>query len=337
MDMYRPDNDILQTVTGYYGGGLNVMPLCLDGTRKPRVCKWPTYSASLDKRLKWFTPQDPSGIGIICGKTSGNLEVLDFDSPDIFPQWAELQDSRLLALLPIVETPKGGRHVYYRCETIAGNIVLALKPCGKKPLIETRGQGGMAVAPGGPLSVHPTGKPYKLIQGELSRVPWITPKQRGMMFKTATGFNQFVCEPKPKPASLSQCLTLPAMSEHRRMLQDLYGITIEPSQRPGDRFNAVAQWPDILEPHGWSIESVRGETIYWQKPHSTGSEHHATTNHKGSGLLYIFSTSVSVFEPNRGYSKFSAYALLNHQGDFKRASKAAQALLNEQPFLIRGG
>ncbi len=47
----------------------------------------------------------------------------------------------------------------------------------------------------------------------------------------------------------------------------------------------------------------------------------ATTNHDGHDLLYVFSTSTA-FESEKGYTKFSAYALLNHQGDFSAAARA---------------
>jgi putative DNA primase/helicase len=36
--------------------------------------------------------------------------------------------------------------------------------------------------------------------------------------------------------------------------------------------------------------------------------------------LYVFSTS-TVFEAEKGYTKFSAYTLLNHNGDFSAAAR----------------
>lgn len=47
----------------------------------------------------------------------------------------------------------------------------------------------------------------------------------------------------------------------------------------------------------------------------------ATTNHADSDLLNVFSTSTE-FEPEQSYSKFAAYAILNHGGDFSAAGKA---------------
>ena len=89
--------------------------------------------------------------------------------------------------------------------------------------------------------------------------------------------------------------------------------------RPGDDFNAHASWADILEPHGWVRVSEAGEEGRWRRP-DKGDGWSATTNYKGSGLLYVFSSSAEPFEPDRGYSKFAAYALLNHGGDFRAAA-----------------
>src|SRR5438128_2319959 len=51
----------------------------------------------------------------------------------------------------------------------------------------------------------------------------------------------------------------------------------------------------------------------------------ASTNYEGHDLLYCWSTS-TLFESERGYGKFAAYAVLNHAGDF---IKAAAALAKE--------
>jgi hypothetical protein len=57
----------------------------------------------------------------------------------------------LVARLVIVQTPKGGRHLYYRCATIAGNQKLAVS-ADRTVLIETRGEGGYAIIPPSPRS-----------------------------------------------------------------------------------------------------------------------------------------------------------------------------------------
>ena len=74
--------------------------------------------------------------------------------------------------------------------------------------------------------------------------------------------------------------------------------------------------------YSWIMEQGKGEEEYWRRPEKDGPGISATVNYQGSGLLYVFSTNAQ-FEPNRGYSKFSAYSVLNHGGDFSAASHHA--------------
>ena len=90
--------------------------------------------------------------------------------------------------------------------------------------------------------------------------------------------------------------------------------------RPGDIFNQRASWQEVLEPHGWELVRVVGEEGHWRKPGKEGPGISATTNFDGSDLLYVFSTS-TCFEPQRGYTKFGAYAVLNHGEDFSAAAR----------------
>src|SRR5207249_11853439 len=61
-----------------------------------------------------------------------------------------------------------------------------------------------------------------------------------------------------------------------------------------------------------------------RRPGKPGPGPSATTDHGGTAYLYVFSTS-TVFEAERGYSKFSAYALLEHGGDVHAAAKELYA------------
>jgi len=110
--------------------GFSVIPIKSDGSKGPAV-GWKPYQQRIAKpeELKqWF--RNGYGIGIVAGKVSGNLEVIDFDDPAAFERWerlvAELGGVDLLKMLVIVETPTGGFHVYYRCsDGVEGNQKLA--------------------------------------------------------------------------------------------------------------------------------------------------------------------------------------------------------------------
>jgi hypothetical protein len=90
----------------------------------------------------------------------------------------------------------------------------------------------------------------------------------------------------------------------------------------GDDFNRRADWGDILRPHGWTYAGKGGGgSDQWCRP-GKGRGTSATTNFGGSDLLFVFSTNADPFEEGKGYTKFSAYALLEHNGDFHAAARA---------------
>jgi hypothetical protein len=174
-------------------------------------------------------------------------------------------------------------------------------------LIETRGEGNYVLLPGSPSSCHPAGKPYKLIRGDFSKIPWINATERKRLLKTARQLDEV-----PKEVTV------------RRKPRTSQG------DRPGDYFNREMNWEEILTPYGWEMVGKNGETSHWQRPEKDGEGLSATTNHGGSGLLYVFSTNAHPFEAGKSYSKFAAYALLNHGGDFKAAAESIAFKKSEQ-------
>jgi putative DNA primase/helicase len=76
----------------------------------------------------------------------------------------------------------------------------------------------------------------------------------------------------------------------------------------------------VLEPSGWELVRTVGSEGQWRRPGKEGPGISATTNYEETDLLYVFSTSTP-FEPERGYTKFAAYAVLNFGGDFRAAAR----------------
>ena len=67
-------------------------------------------------------------------------------------------------------------------------------------------------------------------------------------------------------------------------------------------------------------------SCFWQRSGKDGIGGSATTGHcsndESGDLLYVFSSNADPFESQRAYSKFSAFGLINHEGDFSAASRA---------------
>lgn len=91
--------------------------------------------------------------------------------------------------------------------------------------------------------------------------------------------------------------------------------------RPGDVFNALATWDDVLIPFGWTRVGNSRHTQYWRRPGKTDGIS-ASTNWNDYDLLFSFSTSVDELIPKKGYTKFNAYATLKFNGDYREAAKS---------------
>lgn len=311
-----PGNYTLHTALQAAMAGISVVPIRTDGTKQPSLSGWREYQkrrASEMELERWFYGRGP-GVAFITGAISGNLEALDFDSPAIFDAWLRRvqQDSALASLYEHISwgylesTPAGGKHLLYRCDTVEGNQKLASKPDGdkRKTLIETRGEGGLIIVAPSRGQVHPSGNPYLLQRGNVSSIRTITAHQRSLLFAVAREFNRM------PPADLS---SIPARKPSflKSSVDD---------QRPGDLFNQQVSWEDVLIPHGWQLVRTSNGESHWRRPGKRTPGISATTNHNGHDLLYVFSTS-TVFEFEKGYTKFSAYALLNHNGNFSAAAR----------------
>ena len=111
---------------------ISVIPIKIDGSKAPAL-PWKSYQSRLpDKKelRKWFGNGSRYGIAAIGGEISGGLEILDFDDGSLFEPWSAqvaITDKGLLKELPVIATPGGGFHVYYRCKALEGNQKLATK------------------------------------------------------------------------------------------------------------------------------------------------------------------------------------------------------------------
>jgi putative DNA primase/helicase len=296
----------------YVKGGLSVVPIKADGSKSP-VGSWKKFQEHLP------APYDIKqnfkgnvGIAILGGKVSGSLEIIDFDHPDYIEPWVKVVEENsagLTAKLTRIKTPRGGAHFYFRCSEIEGNQKLAQEPTvdsttGKpsaKVLIETRGEGGYVLAPGCPAACHPTGKLYEYVSGpKLTEIATITPEERRVLLDSARSFNRI-----PKQVKVH---TLSGKKGGKGGL------------RPGDDFNMRATWEEVLTPHGWKPVKKQGDSVHWCRPGKDDSTTSATTGHCGDNF-YVFSSNAHPFEPDTAYSKFSAFTVLAHNGDFEAAAK----------------
>jgi putative DNA primase/helicase len=348
---------ILEHALAWHAAGYTPVPIQTNGEKRP-IGTWthlqndqPTEAA-----VRLAFAKDTDGLGLICGASSGHLEMFEAEGRAVIEgvvgELATLMTSNgfgeLWARLTagyVESTPAGGIHWYYRVDgTARTNTKLASRPSTadelaaikaaesaqaqtitdetqraarlaiiealtpeKRPqvLLETRGQGGFTVIAPSAGRTHPTGAAWSALTGSVHTVPVLTEAERDALHAIATMLDQMPATAIPTPRITS-------------------GSTGGDSSRlrPGDDYNERATWGEILTPRGWTRAHHFGGNAYgWTRPgKSVRDGISATTGRNDGDNLYVFSTSTEL-PTAKPLSKFHAYALLEHGGDFSAAAK----------------
>lgn len=297
--------NIKMTAKRYASYGLSIFPVYpADHPTKPKkpLFSWKQFQcriATPEEIGSFFPYKKPLSVAMVSGSVSGNLEVLDFDKPELFPVFMERLRDRLRELaerLIIQNSPSGGFHLIYRCTApVSGNQKLAMSQryhdeAGnprQDVFIETRGEGGyFLVAPS---------KGYAL-QGDLENIPTITDQERAILINLAKGFDETQEPERQQPKSTPTELT---------------------GDRPGDIFERAADWRQLLEADGWKYLKIIGDREHWSRPGKDPASSSATLNEKG---LYVFSSNTPL-PTETPLGKFSYLANFRFSGDFKAAAR----------------
>jgi len=295
----------------YWDGGLNCLPIV--PKRKCPSCDWQVFTeqritlGELEALFKHAIGNGP-GLCVVCGEVSGNLEIVDIDIPTLVEPFLEkLRQLPCFDLLVLERTPRGGLHVVYRCDVIEHSQDLAKGPDPDKPekmqgWIHTRGEGSICLIAPTSSYYHdmenPTGD-YRLVQGSWTEVHTIEKEERNLIIDAARSFNKAPA----KEVSTAPVDYLPAMSY------------------ASSEFLKTMTWAYLLVEAGWRELQTVDSVTYWQRPGKEGSGHSATTGYMGRDMFFNFSNNAPPFEPSKGYSKFSVFALLKCDGDRSSAGK----------------
>ncbi|MET8693600.1 DUF927 domain-containing protein [Streptomyces bauhiniae] len=332
-----PTSDLRAAARELDDAGLCVVPIKADGTKAPSV-RWTPYKATRstsEEHDTWFSAERPAGIAVVYGSVSGNLELIEFEGlavrEGLLDQVTEIMEASGTRLSEawaaitngwVTESPSGGRHFRYRIEggTVPGNTKLASRlaepeeyteeekqrlrerPNSRilRVLIETRGEGGYGLVEpsGGP--VHASGRPYVRLAGGPGTIPTLDAE-------TAEAIRD-ACQVADKLPQPEAPKTAPRPAPPR----------LDGTLRPGDDFEARASWADILRGTFRPLHT-RGRETYWGWADGVGGVK-ATTGKDEHDRLFVFATG-SEFQSDVPYSKFGAYALMQHGGDHKAAAR----------------
>jgi hypothetical protein len=320
--------EVHRAATVYRDYGLSVIPVRCDGSKAPasdllpQVCSvrthkqsgtWEPFTQRLatDSELAtWFSRPYEVAIGLVAGRVSGGLEILDFDDGSLLDPWWDLVRP-IADRLPIVSTPSNGWHVFYRCSEIGGNCKIAMdRSRDKETLIETRGEAGYVVGQYSPGSAHATGGLYIHAYGpSLTAVPTITPAERRELWAAARTFD--------KAGTAKEILRKQRAQAGPAMAGDVHPVIVRYCER--------LTWDSLLTRHGWHSK----DGITWTRSgKSHGTSARLVTAKDGTEVLTVFSGNAGPLSPTAGshksWSLWWALVALEFNGDGKAAFSAAK-------------
>lgn len=307
-------SNLLQAAYKYIENGICVIAT---SEEKKAFLKWKQYQDRMITReelQQQFNDPRAKYLAVVCGKASGNLEIIDIDTKydkpggSLFRDYMQLiedHDAELAAGLMQVQTRSGGYHLYYRCEKIGANIELAQRYTEEKErkdpfdkirvLIETRGAAGYAIAP--------PSKDYKMIKRV--PIPTISPEQRDMLHDLARHFNQVMDTPITNHTANGY-----SPKEYGESPFDAYNNNAD--------LHGKENMIDVLRRHGWKDLRQVGGRIIFRRP---GKEGGTSGNYWIDKKWFSVFTTSSVFEAQKAYLPYAVYCMLECGGDYKKCAK----------------
>lgn len=318
---------LIEIATQYHDAGYCVIPIHVDGSKAPAIDTWREYQnrrPSSEELTSWYGSDRVAGFGILQGRIAGREEgeagvVVDIDDEILIEPFKKAVQSVAPGLIEKTAWVKSPNGCHFFCRYEVGdqppipNVKLAMGVVDGKPktLIETRGEGGYVIAPGSPPKCHPSGREYCIEPdgADLFDLPQLSRDEINVLLDIARTFDE-----------------MPTEEPSRFTASNGSGL------RPGDDFNERGTWEPILEPHGWTRVGQSGERKLWRRPGKDTPGISATTgslSKAGNDLFVVFSSNAHPFDScgpggkaGASYTKFAAYTLLNHGGDFAAATRA---------------
>jgi hypothetical protein len=266
---------------------LSIIPV---SNTKNAIRSWKQYQQLIAPAAEWQGHYVGGGyVGIICGKVSGNLEVIDIDVKNdpyktIYQDYCNLIPKKILNKLVIQTTPSKGYHFIYRCEKIEGNLKLA-NTATNEVILETRGEGGY-------ICHHCID--YKVIQGTFDLfgecdIPVITLDERELLMNLARTLDR---------------------TDHQQSIKEKKFTYTEPAI---NQFNNNYNVIELFKKHDWEVFADNTDKVILTRPGSIAQ--YSGYYYKNDKFFICFSTSTE-FKAQQPYNPFQILQLLEGKNDY---------------------
>lgn len=275
-------------------------------------------------------------VGLVCGKLSGGLEVIDIDlkydlSGTLYDRYKKLiskADKNLLGKLVVQKTRSGGYHFIYRCTTIAGNQKLANRPtteqerdqtyadeyqsligsgmddaAAKKKAQKARDSDKVRVlletrGEGGYIACNPT-TGYEIIYRDFYGIETITPEEREILHGSARQLNEYF-EEQYVPAKEKTAIKTKGLTSC-------------------DDYNQRGDVVALLQEHGWKFVRKQGSKSHLLRPGQTTAVTSGNFDHD-KNWFSVFTTSTE-FDTEKAYLPYMVFAVLECNKNITEAAR----------------
>ena len=231
-----------------------------------------------------------------------DFDLKNTEDKTVFDKWLEkvrFSIPNILSKIVIETTRSSGYHVYIKYTGLTKKTGLA----GSK-----KGEEVIAIYTGGTLSYTVPSPGYNITSGSFENLAELTKSEFEILCNTAIEFDQ---SGKQKPGKLDISVFPKACTEYKG--QDAFGD-----------YNYKTDLQELLESYGYTFVEKTKERIYMLRP-GESTANSSGNIHIEKKLWHCFSSSTE-FDPRKAYNAVQVYTILQHGGDF---SKASQQLRDE--------
>lgn len=298
-------------VTSLLENGFSLIPVKDSGINAKRpYANWKKFQNEIITPADLWTQMaekfNTTAIAVICGRISGNLEIIDIDV-----KWKPGIDAKIFSdiqllypdlwkRLRIHRSPSGGFHILYRIieqppppnKHLSSRLTTpedAGKTSSKQVcFVETRGEGGYALLP--------PSLGYSVFKAE--PVPQITLAERNALISICTQRNEIIkFQQPPRPS---------------RKDDNYY------DENPFDHFNKSNAGQNVLLDLGWKQHNHETNEFRWfTRPSSQSGERHATFI-KNTNSFWFWTTNTDL-ENQKTYSPSAVITQFKFGGDYKQS------------------
>lgn len=276
--------------------GLSIIPV---SSAKQPFGKWKEYQSKIAPISLWHQHYQNQGtVGIITGKVSGNLEIIDVDVKNdpqktIMTEYSDLIPDDLLRKLIIQTTPNNGFHLIYRCpEAVIGKSQKLALNSHQAVIIETRGEGGYFCTSRVNNEIK-QGK-FDLLNLDVD-IPVITKQERQLLLDLARSLTRW----------------FPTEGDDNSKSEKQFIYTTEPAI---NEFNNKYSIIDLFIKHNWSVVKQDDQKVFLKREGS--SSPYSGYYFKETKTFFCFSTSTE-FTPSKPYNHFQILKLLEGKNDYR--------------------